>query len=155
VFVGGSLVLWTTYIAPAGSLPWTGAGKPPATAPVPAPASATRPSEPAAGPSALPVPAGQVAFTALEQGIWVKFYDGNGRTLMQKQMDLGETYAVPADASDPQLWTGRPDALSITIGGKPVPKLAEEERTVKDVPVSAEALLARGDAAQGAGSPTG
>jgi hypothetical protein len=42
------------------------------------------------------------------------------------------------------LWTGRPDALAITVGGRPVPKLAEEERVMKDVPVTAAALLARG-----------
>jgi hypothetical protein len=86
---------------------------------------------------------GAVVFTALEPGVWVKFYDAAGLQLMQKQMELGERYTVPADADGPQLWTGRPDALSITVGGRPVPKLAEEQRTMRDVPVSAEALLAR------------
>ena len=56
----------------------------------------------------------------------------------------GETYTVPAEAQGPQVWTGRPDALAITVGGKPVPKLAESERIMKDVPVTAQALLARG-----------
>jgi hypothetical protein len=84
-----------------------------------------------------------VVFTALEAGIWVKFYDADGLQLMQKQMALGEHYAVPADAKGPQLWTGRPDALSITVGGRQVPKLAEQQTTMRDVPVSAEALLAR------------
>ncbi len=86
---------------------------------------------------------GEVVFTALEPGIWVKFYDAAGLQLMQKQMELGERYTVPADADGPLLWTGRPDALSITVGGRPVPKLAEEQRTMRDVPISAEALLAR------------
>jgi cytoskeleton protein RodZ len=86
---------------------------------------------------------GPVVFTALEPGIWVKFYDASGKQLMQKQMAQGETFAVPADAQGPMLWTGRPDALAITIGGKPVAKLAEEERVMKDIPVTAQALLAR------------
>lgn len=86
---------------------------------------------------------GAVVFTALEPGIWVKFYDANGLQLMQKQMELGERYTVPADADGPLLWTGRPDALSITVDGRLVPKLSEEQRTMRDVPVSAEALLAR------------
>jgi hypothetical protein len=93
-----------------------------------------------------PAPAatgGEVVFTALEPGIWVKFYDADGLQLMQKQMAMGERYAIPADAEGPLLWTGRPDALSITVGGRAVPKLAEEQATMKDVPVSAEALLAR------------
>ena len=96
--------------------------------------------------AATPAPAatgGEVVFTALEEGIWVKFYDADGLQLMQKQMALGERYAVPAGASGPLLWTGRPDALSITDGGRAVPKLAEEQTTMRDVPVSAEALLAR------------
>jgi len=50
---------------------------------------------------------------------------------------------VPADAVDPQLWTGRPEALAITVGGRQVPRLAEEDQVMRDVPVTAEALLAR------------
>lgn len=90
-------------------------------------------------------PSGEVVFTALEDDTWIKFYDGAGNQLMQKQMAQGERYTVPADAVNPQAWTGRPYAFSITIGGQEVPKLSEEEITVKDVPVSAEALLARSE----------
>lgn len=97
---------------------------------------------------------GQVVFTARIEGVWVKFYDGSGRQLMQKQMALGERYAVPTDAENPQIWTGRPDALAITIGGRPVPPLGTVEMVVQDVPVSAEALLARGrDAVSVGGAP--
>ena len=106
--------------------------------------------------AATPAPAatgGEVVFTALEPGIWVKFYDAAGLQLMQKQMAMGERYAIPADAEGPQLWTGRPDALSITVGGRAVPKLAEQQRTMKDVPVSAEALLARPPAPATAAAP--
>jgi cytoskeletal protein RodZ len=105
---------------------------------------------PAAGQSATAAPAaigGQVVFTALEEGIWVKFYDASGKQLMQKQMAKGERYPVPADAPGPQIWTGRPEALAITVGGRPVAKLADEQRTMKDVPVTAAALLARGQPA--------
>jgi transcriptional regulator with XRE-family HTH domain len=90
---------------------------------------------------------GPVVFTASEDGIWVKFYDAGGTQLMQKQMAKGETYTVPADANGPQLWTGRPEALAITIGGQPVPPLADRQMTVRDVPVSAAALLARAEPA--------
>lgn len=100
--------------------------------------------------SAIAAGGGPVVFTALEDGVWVKFYDGAGKQLMQKEMARGERYQVPADAVGPQLWTGRPDALAITIGGRPVPKLAAEERIMRDVPVTAEALLARGRPTQSA-----
>ena len=115
----------------------------------PAPLEQPAPEAPAAqvaAPTAAPVPAetrGQVVFTALEDGVWIKFYDRDGRQLMQKEMALNERYVVPVDAEGPQAWTGRPDAFRITVGGRPVPKLADEEQVVKDVPVSAEALLAR------------
>ena len=92
-------------------------------------------------------------FTALEDGVWVKFYDRGGTQLLQKHMAKGERYTVPADADGPQIWTGRPDALAIEIGGKPVPKLAETQGIMKDIPVTAAALLARG-AAAGPASPT-
>ena len=98
---------------------------------------------PAAGPTAA-APAGPVVFTALEDGVWVKFYDASGEQLMQKEMARGERYTVPADAEGPQIWTGRPYALAITVGGREVPKLSEEDEVLKDVPVTPEALLARG-----------
>jgi transcriptional regulator with XRE-family HTH domain len=87
---------------------------------------------------------GPVVFTALADGVWVKFYDASGKQLMQKEMAKGERYTVPADAQGPQVWTGRPYALGITVGGKPVPKLSEADEIVRDVPVTPEALLARG-----------
>jgi len=110
----------------------------------------------APAPAASANPSGPVVFTALAPGIWVKFYDANGKQLLQKQMALGEAFTVPADAQGPMLWTGRPDALSITVGGKPLPKLAEQEQVMKDVPVTGEALLARGQpSAAPAPTPTG
>ena len=58
--------------------------------------------------------------TALEDGVWVKFYDGAGTQLMQKEMALGERYVVPAGANGPLLRTGRPDAL-LTVVSEMIP----------------------------------
>ena len=104
-------------------------------------------------PTATAAASGQVVFTALADRVWVKFYDASGAQLMQKEMARGERYTVPADANGPLLWTGRPDALAISVGGRTIPKLAEEERVVRDVPVTARALLARARPAPAA-SPT-
>ena len=145
----GGFTFYRSFFAPAGELP-------PLTNPAPAKAA---PKSPATAPqSATPV-----TFTALENGIWVKFYDAGGQQLMQRQMAKGESYTVPQGADSPQLWTGRPDALAITIGGREGPKLAESQSIVKDVPVTAAALLARNsregadnsDADDGDTSPTG
>ena len=88
-------------------------------------------------------PKAEVVFTATEDNIWIKFYDGEGKQLMQKQMALGEQYTIPTEAIDPQVWTGRPDAFEITVGGRTVAPLGTAEVAIKDVPVTATALLAR------------
>ena len=108
-------------------------------------------SSPAAGTAgaALPAPVpatGPVVFTALEPDVWVKFYDTAGTQLLQKQLALGESYTVPAGQGEVLLWTARPQALGISVGGQAVSKLSEVQKTMKDVPVSAAALLARGTA---------
>ncbi len=90
-------------------------------------------------------PAGEVVFTALEDGVWARFYDGNGSRLFEKQMTQGERFVVPAEASSPQIWTGRPDALSITIDGQAVPKLAEDDTVMRNVAIDAISLLARSE----------
>lgn len=126
-------VFWRSYFSPAVTLPELVAVQPPSAAP-------------SSGVPAVPPPAaaGQaVVFTALEPGVWVKFYDAAGRQLMQKQMAKGESYTVPAGADGPMLRTARPDALQIAVGGRIVPRLSEKSETVSDVPVSAAALLAR------------
>ncbi len=112
--------------------------------PKPAP-GVTRPGARRAAPvaSAAVDPGAEVVFTATEDDIWIKFYDGQGKQLMQKQMALGEQYTVPADAVSPQVWTGRPDAFAITVGGRTVTPLGTSEVAVKDVPVTASALMAR------------
>ena len=100
----------------------------------------------AAAPAARPAqaPRGPVVFTSTMDGTWVKFYDADGERLYEAQMNEGDTYTIPADANGPQVWTGRPYALEITVGGREVPKLSEEDEIIRDVPVSPEALLARG-----------
>ena len=97
--------------------------------------------QPAAQRPAPAVAGGAVVFTALDQA-WVRFYTPQG-TLTERLMLKGETYTVPADATQPMLRTGRPDALAITIGDRAVPKIADEQTVVSDVPVTAAALLAR------------
>ncbi len=138
MLVAGGLAFWRNYYVPSAGLPAVGADQP---AVKPAPI-APRPAGPNLPPPAAN-PTGTVVFTALEDKIWAKFYDGAGKQLLQKQLAKGESYTVPADAQNPQIWTGRPDALAITVGGKPVAKLAEQQRTMKDVPISAAALTSR------------
>lgn len=137
-----AIVFLPSLFSPAGSLPSI--------------LPADQPSAPAAAaptqPTAL-TPAGPVVFTALQAGVWVKFYDAAGNQLMQKELAVNESYTVPGDKGEVLLWTARPDQLGITIGGQPVAKLSDVQKAMKDVPVSAGALLARGNASAAVPTP--
>ncbi|WP_295527052.1 helix-turn-helix domain-containing protein [Novosphingobium sp. Chol11] len=131
------LVFWQGYYWPSAELPalvsledQRPVAPLAAAQPTPSAPSGTAPFEP-------------VVFTALESGVWVKFYDSTGTQLLQKQLAQGESYTLPELARGPKLWTGRPDALAITIGGQPVPRLATEQKIMKDVPIDAASLRTR------------
>jgi hypothetical protein len=128
------------------------------------PAPLAEPPKPApsvaAAPAATSVPAtgGPVVFTAIED-VWMRIYEEGGERLIEKQLIKGESFTLPADAADPRINIGRPDLVAITIGGKPVPALSDKPATMSGVPVSAAALLARGQAepaavASSAATPT-
>ena len=85
-----------------------------------------------------------MVLTALDDGCGcASTRRGGGERLLEKRLARDERYVLPADASDPRINTGRPDALAITVGGKSVPPLADTPVTISRVPVSAAALLAR------------
>lgn len=130
VMLVGFLV-WPNLYAPGGSLP--------SILPSPTPSAAA----PVAAPAPAPV-AGPVVFTATRDQVWVRFADGNGQQLLQKVLALGESWTVPENAGAVTLTTARPDGLAVTIGGRAVPPLSDREQTMRDVPVTAAALLARG-----------
>ncbi|WHO38127.1 helix-turn-helix domain-containing protein [Sphingobium sp. AP49] len=98
--------------------------------------------QPAAGaPVAAPV-TGPVVFTAVDD-VWLRIYDEAGERLKDGTMKKGESFTLPADAKGPMILTGRPQALTVTVGGKAIAPLGAADRTIADVPVNAEALLAR------------
>lgn len=113
---------------------------------------ATGTGAPAARPT-LPPTQGPVVLTAVDE-VWLRIYDGTGERLLEKQMKKGETFTVPADANNPMILTGRPNAIAVTVGGRPVPPLGAPERTISDVPISAAALLARPASTVPATAPT-
>lgn len=104
------------------------------------PASARPAGPPPVAPAAQPV-----VFTAVDD-VWLRIYDEAGERLKDGLMKKGERFTLPTAAKNPMILTGRPQALAVTVGGKPIPPLGEADRTIADVPVSAEALLARGAA---------
>ena len=85
---------------------------------------------------------GAVVITA-KNTVWMRIYDADDKVLHEGEMKQGERYTVPADAKDPQIRTGAAELLDVTVNGKPVAPLGKPQHTIKDVGVSAAALLAR------------
>jgi cytoskeleton protein RodZ len=85
---------------------------------------------------------GQVALTATDD-VWLRIYDANG-TVHESTMKPGETYTVPQDKPGLMINIGRPDKLKVTINGSAVAPLGDGHVAIKDVPITASALLARG-----------
>ena len=107
------------------------------------PNETSRPVIAAASPAAIsPSTKGEVALTAIEP-VWVRIYDAADKVLFEKEMTKGERFVVPPDADNPQIRTGRAELIAVTINGSAVPALGPGERTVKDVGISAAALIAR------------
>jgi cytoskeleton protein RodZ len=124
--------VWKSMAFGDGSLPVAEAPPPPVVATAPA-ASPT----PAAAPAT-----GQVVLTATAP-VWLRVYDKTDKVLFEKEMALGESWPVPADADTPMIRTGRPDALKVTVGGSDVAPLGVPEKTIRDVVLTAAALAAR------------
>ena len=145
LLMGGIYAFYSSYFAPGlGPAPLKGPEEQVA-------ANAQGAATPA--PAQTPAATGPVVFTSEMDDTWVKFYDSKGDRLFEAQMAKGDSFTIPADAEGPQVWTGRPYALAITVGGRAVPKLSEEDEIIKDVPVTAEALLARADQPAGPATP--
>ncbi len=105
----------------------------------PPPVTATAPATP---PAPAPSPTGQVVLTATAPA-WLRIYDRNDKVLFEKEMAAGESWPVPADADTPMIRTGRADSIKVTIDGKEVAPLGPPERTIRDVVLTAAALVAR------------
>ncbi|MEO5492404.1 MAG: RodZ domain-containing protein [Sphingomonas sp.] len=103
-------------------------------------------------PTPVPVSGGQVTLTATDS-VWLKIYDATGKSLFEKTMAPGERYDVPADANGPMINVGRPDKIQVSVNGSAVAPLGDGKVAIKDVPISAAALQARGSG-QPAAAPT-
>ncbi len=101
--------------------------------------------------SAIAAPGGAVVLTATDD-VWVKVYDTDNKRLYENEMKAGDSFTVPPEANKPMIVTGRPQVLSVTVGGKTVAPLGGADKTIADVEVSAMALLARSQTQ--ASSPT-
>ncbi|HWH21940.1 MAG TPA: RodZ domain-containing protein, partial [Allosphingosinicella sp.] len=86
---------------------------------------------------------GPVVLTATEE-VWLRVYEaGGGASLFQGILKPGQTFQVPATAQAPQIRTGRPQALRVTVGNQQIPPLGAPEQTINDVSLKPADLVAR------------
>jgi cytoskeleton protein RodZ len=111
------------------------------------------PAKPASPLVVAPAPTGDVVLTATAP-VWLRIYDASKTKLFEKEMAVGESYSVPANANNPMILTGRPDGLKVTVGGREVAPLGTADKAIKDVGISAAALAARPPAAAAPVVPT-
>lgn len=109
------------------------------TPPAPAAAPARR-SPPAAAPVAA---SGPVVLTARDP-VWVSISErAGGGKIFLGVIEKGQSYTVPPTAVDPVIRLGKAEALDVTVGGRPVPPLGPPAKTIADVSLKPDALLAR------------
>lgn len=106
-----------------------------------APTAQPAPATPQLPPTAV-APAPAIAITA-NQPVWVRIYERGGATLFQGEMAVGQRFEMPPNAVDPLIRTGRPQALQVSVGTAAIPPLGPADRTISDVSLRREALLAR------------
>lgn len=102
---------------------------------------AARPQQPPQGPPQQ-ISAGQPVVLTAQGPVWLRVSDA-GRTLMERTMAAGETYQVPADAQQPTLRVGAPEALRITVGQTAIPPVGPAGRPIGNVSLRAQDLAAR------------
>jgi transcriptional regulator with XRE-family HTH domain len=119
------------------------AGTQSAPAPVTSPAPVAAPAgQPLAGPPAA-AGAGPVVLTAITD-VWLRVYEADGGPrLFENTLKAGERFEVPSTARRPQILTGRPDAVRVTVGTTQIPPLGTPDRTISDVSLAPADLLAR------------
>lgn len=99
--------------------------------------------QPPAASAPAPAPAtGPVVLTATDD-VWLRVYEGGGPKLFEGTLKAGDRYEVPATAKQPQILTGRADAVRVTVGATEIPPLGSADRTIADVSLAAPDLLAR------------
>ena len=146
LLVGGYLFWRSTAVDPGSAEAVLAESELPAAAPGGQPAARPAPQQ-AAAPSAT----GPVVLTAREE-VWLNITDG-GQRLYLGTLKAGERYEVPAGAQAPQIVTGRPNALQVTVGATQIPPLGPPERRISGVSLRAADLVGRLQAPAGGAAP--
>lgn len=109
------------------------------------PSQQAAPATRAQAPAPTPASAQGPVVLAATAPAWIQVTD-QGKTLFEGMLQPGQTYAVPATAAAPMLKAGKPEALTVTVGGATAPPVGPPGK-VTTVSLAPAALM-KGPAAQ-------
>jgi cytoskeleton protein RodZ len=97
--------------------------------------------------------AGQPVTLVATEEVWLRIDEGSGGpALFQGTMTPGQRFTLPATAQRPLLRTGRPQVIRIEVGNRDIGPLGPVERTVSNVSLRPEDVVAQLQGAAGAGA---
>jgi cytoskeleton protein RodZ len=74
---------------------------------------------------------------------WVTVSDGSGKVIFPGHiLQPGDTYSVPPNASNAELWTGNLGGLEIIVNGKTMPRIGAIGQSKRNIPLNPEQLIA-------------
>lgn len=98
--------------------------------------------------------AGQPVTLVATEEVWLRIEDaGGGPALFQGIFTPGQRFQVPATAQRPVLRTGRPQVLRVVVGDRDLGQIEPVERTVSNVSLRPEDLVARQQQQQAGATP--
>jgi transcriptional regulator with XRE-family HTH domain len=108
-----------------------------------APVVVEAPAAPPAPPVTTQAAANDLVAVTAADDVWLRIYEADGPKLFEGAMKKGQRFEVPPTARAPQILTGRPDAVRVTVGPTEIPPLGPPRRTIADVSLLAKDLLDR------------
>ena len=136
VLIVGYLV-WRSSLDDAGESAAVTVPVPEAPAPKQAPPQTAQALQPQAA-------AGQPVTLVATEEVWLRIEDaGGGPALFQGIFTPGQRFLVPATAQRPVLRTGRPQVLRVVVGDRDLGPIEPVERTVSNLSLRPEDLVAR------------
>jgi cytoskeletal protein RodZ len=115
---------------------------------------AAEPQKPAPQSAATTVAQGPVVLTA-SAPVWLQVSQKSGPSLFSGTLQPNQTYTVPSTATAPVLKTGKPEALTVTVGTAVAPPVGPPATTVSNVSLLPADLMKSGQAgAPQASGPT-
>lgn len=106
------------------------------------PVEQQQPAQPVPQPQPQQAAGQPVTLTATGQ-VWLRVYEQGGATIVERTLQPGETYQVPATATRPMLRVGAPESLRVTVGQTVIPQLGPSGQPIGDVSLRPEELVAR------------